>query len=374
MLKKKYILFPFICLFISTFSNCNSTDNRVELPSSENISKATTIELTHIRDFYIEPTSEVTIDRVYDIASFNQQGNKIAWINSDKNQVFVTNTKGDHLFNFGSSGRGPEEFLEVFSVGFDSDDNVIVYDAKLDSFKKFNSLGLLVDTYDGIRDHGIFTYTRKLHFNDDFLFISAMEMEKANEKNFWKSKTVAKLNLKFELIGLMGQYDPGLTGTTFLYKYPMVTFDPENEKIYTNHRTLPFTQVFSINNSRNLGRFGLNSSSFKNAEDAALRSDPTHIRRQKNLNQSFVEESFVSGDYYFLQHSTYSEDVITYSDTFLRESYLNVFEKNPPYRFLGEIKLGSIPVHITNENQVYLLKDNNPDNFTVEVYDLVIDI
>ena|SRR6056297_2830270 len=374
MLKKEYLLFSFTCLFISMFSNCNSADNRVELSSSENISKTTSIELSHIRDFYIEPTSEVTIDRVHNIALFNQQGDKIAWINSDKNQVFVTDTIGTHLFNFGSTGRGPKEFLEIFSVGFDSENNVIVYDAKLDLFKKFNSSGVFVVTYAGIRDHGIFASSRKLLFDDGHLYISVMEMEKSNDKNFWKSKTIAKLDQNFELVELVGQFDPQLNGTTFLYKYPMVTIDPGNENIYTTHRTLPFIQVFGINDLRYKDRFGLTSSSFKNAEESALRSDPIHVRRQKNLNQSFVEESFVSGEFFFLQHSTYSADVITYGDTFLRQPYLNVFEKNHPHRFLGEMKMESIPIHITNENQIYLLKDNNPDNFTVEVYDLVIDI
>jgi DNA-binding beta-propeller fold protein YncE len=101
------------------------------------ISETVTVDVVPVREFIIEPTESVSIDRVQNHAAFNKRGDKIAWINSDKNEVFVTDNDGNHLFNFGSTGRGPEEFLEVFSIGFDLEENVVVYDAKLDLFKKF---------------------------------------------------------------------------------------------------------------------------------------------------------------------------------------------------------------------------------------------
>jgi len=362
-----------ISVMIFLFSNCKFADSKIPIEKSADISEKVDINLIPIHEFTIEPTDEVSIDRVQDIAVFNRQENKTAWVNRDKNEVFVTDIDGNHLYNFGSTGEGPEEFLEIFSIGFDSHDNIIVYDAKLDLFKKFEDPGILIESYDGVLDHDIFTYSRKLLYSDENLYLAVMETDKANQNQFWKSSTIGKFDHNHQLVDLFGSYDPEIISTTFLYKFPMLILDTNYDNIYSTHRTHPFVLSYDLSENTTFDRFGIISSSFLVSENEATPNDPVHIRRQKNLSQSFVEESFVSEQYFFLQHSTYSEDTITYGDTFLRQSFLNVFEKNEPYRFLGEIELNSIPIYITSKNQIYVLKDNDPDNFTVGLYEITVE-
>jgi len=373
MKKEKVFWLTSITVMIFLLSNCNFSDSSTSLEKSSDISEDVNINVNHVREFIIEPTDEVSIDRVQDIAVFNRQENKIAWVNRDKNEVFVTDIEGNHIYNFGSTGQGPEEFLEIFSIGFDSHDNIIVYDAKLDLFKKFEDPGVLIESYEGVLNHDIFTYSRKLLYSDENLYLAVMETDKANQNQFWKSSTIGKFDQNYELVELFGSYDPEIEGTTYLYKFPMLILDTKQDYIYSTHRTHPYIQTFNLSENTTYNRFGIISSSFLISKEESKPEDPIHIRRQKNLSQSFVEESFISEQYFFLHHSSYSEDTIIYGDTFLRQSFLNIFEKNEPNRFLGEIELNSIPIYITSQNQVYVLKDNDPDNFKVGLYEISIE-
>lgn len=359
----------FLCAF--SFATC-TLENKTST-TSEDISSEVVLSLDSLYSFKIESTKEVTIDRIRNIVVFNHEEDKIAWVNDDKKEIFVTDTNGNHIYNFGSIGRGPTEFLEISSIGFNINNDLVIYDGRQDLFKKFREPGNLIQIYDGIIDDGYWLVSRKLFLSNDYLYFGIREAKKANRNNFWESKTIGIYNSSFDLVKNIGSYDPTLTNEDYLYTFPVINVDISTGLIYTAHRILPYVQVFTSPEGELVTRFGNKSPSFHFAEDEAKLSDPIRTRRQKNLAQSFVEENFVSDKYYFLHHASYTEDVITYGDTFYRESYLNVYEKNKPYKFLGEISLESIPIYVSHDNKIYILQDNNPDNLIVSVYDFKVE-
>lgn len=362
-----------IFLMIIFFVNCE----QVNIPNQHNVnisvdfSSNYNITLERIGGFTIDNNSEVRLDRMKNIVAFNHREDRIAWVNDDINRIFVTDNKGNLICAFGSSGRGPEEFLEVSIFGFNSKDHVIVYDARQAMFKQFDDNCNFVQTVAGLEDSGIWLLPNLLFTSkDNRIYVGAEERSKANERNFWKSKTIAVFDYNLNLQKVYGDFDPDLEGGSYLYSFPIVTYNRPKGQIYTMHRTAPTIQIYDEENGKFIGRFGLKSGSFSEPEDRAKLSDPMHIRRQKNLEQSFVGQSFVSENYFFFQHYRITEELLHYSDPFLRNSYFNIYDINNQYKFLGELQLHHLALYVSRAGKIYLLEDNDPDNFKIGIYEL----
>ena len=288
-----------IVILAILFLSCEVERKSNSKNPSANLSDGVQLNLKKISEFKIENTQHLTLDRIRDVVVLNQEENRLAWVNEDKNEVFITDINGKFICKLGSQGRGPKEFLEITSVGFDSENNIFVYDAKLDLFKKFNDKFDFFEIYEGVIKGGIWLLSRKLSMYDDRFYLGIEEQDKSNENNFWKSKTIGAFTNEMELRNSFGVFDSLLIDGNYLYSYPILTLDSKTGFIYTTHRILPIVQVFNPDNERREGRFGFYSSSFLVASEKPSLSDPIRVRREKNLKQSFVEESFVSDERFF---------------------------------------------------------------------------
>ena len=289
----------------------------------------------------------------------------------DKSEVFVTETTGAFITKFGARGKGPEEIQYVSSLGFDSQNNIIIHDPFLNLFKIFSIDGDLKKINRGLLENGLWDRSGKLYIYNQSIYVGIMEIEKSDNHNFWKSAIFAEYNPDCTLQKKVGGYDPALAGSDRLYKYPNIHLDKRTGYIYTTHRILPYIQVFDSKTGEHIARFGLRSPSFNMSAEEARVSDPMYIRRQKNLEQSFVGESFTSDNYFFFYFFNWTEDFYTLQDPNLKEHFVNIFQKKPPYAFLGEIQLPYAPLEVTSDNRIFLLEDDNPDNFKVGIYELV---
>lgn len=355
------------CLFVLILISSCKTDNETEkVPEEPTFS----YELELQDSFTIENSDEFSLDRVRNVPIINKDETKIAWINEDSWEIFITDMKGEFISSFGRSGRGPEEFQEIAAIGFDSEDNIIVFDVLQDQFKKFNIEGELIEIFGGTLDDDIWIRSRKLYVHDDKIYLSIQQSDKASDSNHWQSDTIAEYSLSDgSLIRTFGHFDPSLEGAGRLYNYVNMVYDAENRWLFTTHRTSYYVQVFDSENEEVIGRFGNQTENFSEAEDPAGMNDPMHVRHQKNLDQSFVGESFVSDEYFYLQHYRINEDVLRYSDPFHKTAFLSVYSKKDSFQFISEIELDYPPLFITSIGEIYLLKNNDPENFTVNVYE-----
>lgn len=106
------------------------------------------------------------------------------------------------------------------------------------------------------------------------------------------------------------------------------------------------------------------------SDDKPSVSAPRPVRNEKNLKQSAVGESFVSNTYFFFYHFNWTEEFWQTRDPNAKPHFLNVFQKDEPHAFLGEISLPYMPLYISPNNKAYLLEDDDPDNFTIGVYEV----
>lgn len=106
-------------LFLFILFQCNNTTTEEGLTNTVNvdINKKETFYLDSIADFGGIVPLEVTdesyikeINQVYLVDSFI-----VVW-DSPMNNILIFNDKGRYLYNLGSKGRGPKEYLSFESV------------------------------------------------------------------------------------------------------------------------------------------------------------------------------------------------------------------------------------------------------------------
>lgn len=369
MRQKAKQYFSNIVIILILLAGCNE-----DLKHSQDRSSDTRLELKKIDDFTIG-TDIVMLDRVLDIPVISPDESLMAWVNSDKNEIVVTDRRGNIVSRFGKKGRGSEEFINISAIGFEDNSSIIVYDSSQDFLKKFSIDGKLLKIENGLLEDQLWIRSHRIIVHDSNVYIGVQESG-SNPRENWKSKTIAKYNNSdVRLSSLFGSYDPDLRGgDQVLYIYVnSITFDPSDSKIFTTHRTLPYIQTFDVKTGERLSRFGFVSDHFKISDDKPRISDPRPVKNEKNLKQSFVGKGFVSDEYFFFHHFHWTEGYWRLRDPNLKRHFFNVFQKDKPHAFLGEIALPFTPMYVSSDNQVYLLENDNPEKFTIGIYELSIE-
>jgi len=243
-----------------------------------------------------------------------------------------------------------------------------VYDSSQDFFKKFSVNGELLWIEKGLLKDGLWIRSDRIISYNNHMYLGVQESGAGID---WKSRTIVMYNGDGQLSSTFGAYDPDLKGGKNKELYinlNSISLDPAGSKIFTTHRTSPYIQTFDANTGDQISRFGFVSDHFKISNDKPSISDPRPIRRKKNLKQSFVGESFVSNTYFFFHHFHWTEEFWQLQDPNAKPHFLNVFQKDKPHAFLGEIALPYMPLYISTNNEAYLLENDNPENFTIGVY------
>lgn len=152
---------------------------------------------------------DVTLDRVRNLVAANRDGSLLAWINDDKNEIILTDSRGNLVSKFGKKGRGSEEFSNIAAFGFDRNNRFIVYDSSQDFFKKFSVDGELLWIEKGLLKDGLWTRSNRIISYNNHMYLGIQE---SGVDIDWKSRTVAMYNDDGQFSSLFGAYDPDLRG------------------------------------------------------------------------------------------------------------------------------------------------------------------
>ena len=313
--------------------------------------------------------SDLLLNRVSDVVIANREETLLALINEDTNEIIVFDTEGKHINTIGQAGTGPEDIGRVSAIGFHENENIILYDGAQDFIKKFNLSGDLVDLAPGILEDGMWIRAPRIFTRDSHIYLGIEEARDSGD-DFWTSPTVAQLDLEGELVEQYGTYDPALEETGRFYKYANILLD--ESEIYTTHRTLPYIQVLDYRTGESKGRFGIQSGSFLTSDEQIHLSDSREVRNQKNLERSFVGNSFASENYFYFYFFNFTEQYWEDSHPNSKQHFFMIYEKDDPWEAVGEIRLPYLPLHVSRNDVVYLLKNDDPDNFTVATHQIMI--
>ncbi|NBC26169.1 MAG: 6-bladed beta-propeller [Bacteroidetes bacterium] len=331
------------------------------------------LRVEKISDFKIKPDSGLRLGSIRDLVAVSANDSLLMWVNTMQNQLFLTDTQGNVVDFFGREGAGPGEFRDITAFGFYGSDNVAVYDWKLDLIKIFDFQGNLIEERPGLLEMDLWIRSGRIFNSNDNLLFGVQQA--VGQGDIWDTSVVASLAPSGELHSLFGGYGNDLKERKLFYNHPDFTHQRDTERVFITYSSYHIIEVASADSGKTIQRFGVVSENFKYAKDQVVQTDSREERDEKNLNQSNVGPPFVSERYLFFNFHNFTEEFfesidrqVKKYDPNLRENYFAVYDNSPPFAFYGEIQLPYAPLGVSSKGDIYLLENDNPDQFSVGVY------
>lgn len=373
---KRAICFLAIISFLG-YTNCSDTHETSDDIISNDQSNNYNIVLEKESEFTISGSDDLRLDMVLDVISFNKTDSLILWVNTIQNQVFVTDTEGNIQTYFGRKGAGPSEFRDVTATGFDENDQLIIYDWQLDLIKTFDMDGDLVNELFGLVENNLWIRSRRIFISDGYLHFGIQAAVERGE--VWDTNVIARFDEEANLLNTFGGYGDDLKQRELYYIHPDFTMDTDKGTFFITHSSYHIIKAVS-SEGKTLARFGVQPENFRYADDQVVQTDTREERDQKNLHQSSSGPPHVTKDHFYFYFFNYTEEFFdtidrssrTYNPN-TRDSYMAVYNNAEPYNYYGEAELPYTLLGATKNGKIYLLENDDPDNFTIAIYNLKVE-
>lgn len=355
--------------FITLFTACKK-DNKY-FKSKDN---STSINLVKSNEFTVQPPDSISIGTFSELFSINNNNSRFAFYDKVTKQILVTNDEGKTLNVIGGNGRGPKEFLQVFGYDFDEKNNVIVYDNRQLRLKIFSPAGEIIKnvTLEGERKNH-FIASINLYAHEDKVYFGILESEYTTrnvETPFWKSKLIAVYNYNGKLLRKVGQYDPSFHDRKYYRYSPVIYFNPQNLMMYSSHEYNYRIQSWNMkNNYSRKAYFGFKPPNFKVLNQDDIPSPlPKKDRIKLYTQQSYISAISANNSYIFLLFQNIPDRYFQTKDATYKDYFLTLYDLRSN-NFKAELKL-PYPMAAMNRDKIYLVEDDNPESYTIGVYEL----
>lgn len=350
---KKSIPFVFYIFLLSCNSN-QELSNDTETITSK-------IDLTPVSEFQISNTNAL-IGNIRVGFQVSHQNSLYAFEDTILNNIIVTDTTGKVLAVVGGKGRGPKEFLDISSFGFDSDNNVIVYDALQSLIKVLDLDNEIVHTID-LQPEGFNVATPNLISIDNKIYFGIIEIEYLNKlKDLTFSNILVEINENGKSLKKFGNYD-SLTPESNLYSvFPTsLAYDFNTKSIFTVQKNSFILQAWNINNNKRSFYTTKKPPSFNFSTEILQANLPFSKIIERGIGQSSSQDVYVTNNFVCLYYVTLAKNSKN------TQRYLAFYDKEG--NFMSEIKLNHKLVQ-AHDNFIYLLENDDPENYQLKKYEI----
>lgn len=296
---------------------------------------------------------------------------RIALFDSMTQKFFIFDNHGNFLHVLGQEGQGPEEFLMVYGYTFDESGNLIIYDDALKLIKIFDRDYQLLKTA-GVKNDQYYLASRKIFARDSVIVSGVLETQfsgPAMRDEVTNSKLVGVFSYGFEEQQVFGRYDEYLDEILPSTSRPVIYED--EAKIYTSHSNSYRVQVFDKNTGERAQYFGYKSKHFGNLEEQIDPREPLEQRFRKGFEESSTRMLHTDEGHLYLFFINGSEEWLAGKDLQALNYFLMIYDKKTGH-FLDEIQLPHRLSYALG-NTFYLLENENPEQYTIGVYEVVSD-
>ncbi|HLR77117.1 MAG TPA: 6-bladed beta-propeller [Balneolaceae bacterium] len=355
----------FFCLFLIS---CSSDTKKIDGYNKSSVNKRQ-LKLCHLRSFAIKnPVDTIVIADPFSAFQISSNGDRFAFYDIMYNHIVVTDSLGNFLFTAGNQGKGPAEFINLTSWNFDEYKNLIAFDTKQRMVKIFGASGALKKAVNVFSNKKLLGFGRVLFARDSLVYIGVLEAKFSNLKNTENSKLIALNDYDGELLKTFGKYDPYVSQATMYTAQPIYDIDFQKNKIYSTHMNSYRMQVYNLNNSNRMAYFGHRSTHFKEVEEEVSPFAPRSEIRKMGLQQSFTKGLYLTDRYVLLCFYNLTEKYYQTRSPQGKDFFISIYDRKS-FNFIGEISLPYALGAVQN-NKLYLVEDNNPDNYTIGVYEI----
>ncbi|MDR9419070.1 6-bladed beta-propeller [Gracilimonas sp.] len=335
--------------------------------SSDKMETRSTIELVKVDSLTLKPDSLNLFGTFYENFKINRTGDKLAFYDRVKDKVFVFDEEGDFIQAIGEYHKGPKGIISVNGYDFTSDDKMVIMDLRQRLLKIFDLNGEVIKSSAVFESDKVFVPGgRVFYIHDDAIYLPIIQMKFVNDPD--SSDLIGKMNYDGSIIKTFGKYDP-FVNEDLQYSMNNKFSISEDGIVYTILRSSYKIRLFDLQGQNYLGSFGIEFPSFSLPQKEILGQLSIPEINKRSIGTT-TTNSIHSTENYFIQHvqvltKEWFENV-NYED---KDNLLVLYDMETK-EFMREIHtphtLGAV-----YENQLYMIEDFNPDNYTIGIYELV---
>lgn len=324
------------------------------------------LNLEKIDSFVLKPDSLNLFGLFEENFKIYRQGDMIAFSDRIKEKVFLFDDEGNFIQVYGENNKGPNGIISVDGYDFDGEGNIVILDLNQSLLKTFDRDGTVIKSSSVFENEEFFLAGSEFIIQEDAIYVPILEGLYANSPD--SSNLIGKMDLDGNFVDTFGSFDPFLNDDKQYMMENMFEIS-DNGIIYTNLSSSYRINSYRLNDNNHIESFGTKYPSFSlPQEDVKLNLPIPEINRR--MTGVTVTNSIHSTSNYFIQHVQFLTEKWFKNVNFEDKYNLLVLYDIGTKEFIGEIHINGTLGEV-HENQLYMIEDFNPDNYTIGVYELV---
>ncbi len=326
------------------------------------------IELVKVDSLVLKPDTSNLFGTFYENFKINDTGEKLAFYDRIKEKVFVFDRQGNLIQAIGEYGKGPKGIISVNGYDFTSTDQIVIMDLRQRLLKVFGVDGEIVKTSPVFENDKIFVPGgRVFHVYNDTIYLPIIYIKYANHPD--SSDLIGKMNLNGEIVATFGSYDAFVNEDNQYSLISKFDIDSNGKIIYTVLKSSYKINSYHLRDQVFKGEFGIQFPSFSmpGKKIPAQLSIPEINKRSTGITTT---SSIHATEKYFIQNIQVLTkewfETVNYAD---KGNFLVLYDMKTK-AFLGEIHIPHT-LGAVHDDQLYMIEDFNPDNYTIGIYELV---
>ena len=329
--------------------------------------KSPILDLNKLDSITLEQ-KEPLFGKFFEQLVISDDGNFLLLSERIKKQIFVYKSDGKLFSIIGESGRGPSGLLEITGYDINDRDEVLIYDALQRMLKIFDIEGNLLRSVSFLENETINPTANNIKWYNNQV-VSTIYDTKVPFDETHKSSLVALADTNGNVDKVFGQFDPFSEKDKKLTFNTVSTLDKESDLFYTNLQTSPYIYVYDLVKQKLVDKGGIQTENFKLPEKEITAYLPISQKFELATNTSAIAHIF-NTDQYVIQHmQVLTNEWFKSMDYAAKKNFLNIYNKET-LDFIQEIPVSFTPIGEQN-NKLYVIKDFNPDNYIIGVYEIV---
>jgi hypothetical protein len=310
------------------------------------------------------------INQIYPIVSTSHNKEYIAISSLRPVSVVQIDYNGNLVDHITSRGKGPSEIQSARFMGFDQNNNMVIYDKTLGAIKKFVKKRDTVITHKSPADSGISITSNHFKQCEGKWYLGIMPLDAFTSHSQDTSAITGIFDANFSLTTSLGRVDPYLQNHISVLQNPIIDVDCSKNRLFTSHYKIPFIQVYDINSFSKITRIDNMPPSFKLSNEFV----PV-VQNYREFREYLIEEQSISTfiahttDYILLAFKNETAAFYESREYTQRKHFLAVYSRKD-FSLLGEIKIDGAPMGTTKEGYLISLIDDNPDNFVIKLLEI----
>lgn len=363
----KVIFWGFI-LILGGLSSCThpSGETFYESPLNEK-----DISLEKVDEFILQnkPDSDFTIGDIrFDFAS-SADGELHAFFDETNRQFLVADSTGEIQQLIAREGKGPDEILNAAGFDMDEQNQLVVYDNMQRMIKIFDHEGELKSSSE-LKNNDHFMIGNDLTAFDKKLIAGVFDQKLSqdlNENEAQKSTLAGVFGYDGELVDTIGTYDPAVNDTKHYNFFSMVSYDTKSNRLISTQYSSYRIQLYELETGERLAWFGRDTENFNEGQEPITGDMPLEKVQKMSIGRSTPMRLHFSQDYIMLYFENMTEEFYETENRNDREFYIALYDRDT-FESYGEFELPHAVGNVAG-NKLYLIEDNNPDGFTVGMYE-----